>query len=94
MTVDASLEQAAKQLQDAIQADWRQDVPFGGWLASEGERVKDNAQMLVEATQSGTLLKLLAGAAIREYLGLAWLEVHSKSYEQARLFETLAEQAT
>jgi hypothetical protein len=92
MTAISQLEQAALLLAETIQADWEQDLPSSAWLGAEGETVRDNALTLVQAARSGTLHDVLGGVSIHAYLGQAWLDIHSKSYEQAHAFQALASQ--
>ena len=92
MAAISQLEQAALLLAETIQTDWEQDLPSSTWLGAEGERVRDNALTLVQAARSGTLQKVLGGVSIHAYLGQAWLDLHSKSYEQANAFRAMTSQ--
>jgi len=89
MAAITQLEKAAILLAETIQADWEQDLGFGGWLGADGERVRDNALALVQAARSDTLHEVTGGASVHEYLGQSWLKIHSKSYEQADAFQVL-----
>jgi len=77
------IEESTIQLLDSVQSEWEEDLRWSAWLGAEGERVRDNASLLVQAAKSGTLHDVLGDASVVEFLGLAWIEVHSKSYERA-----------
>jgi len=91
MAAISLLERAALLLADTVQTDWEYDLRLGGWLGADGERVRDNALALVQAIRSGTLHEVLGSTPVHEYLGQAWIEIHSKSYEQADAFQALAD---
>ena len=90
METKSPLERAAEKLVATVEADWKSDVPFGSWHASEGERVLEESRSLLAAVQAGTLRDLLAGSTIPEFLGESWLGVHEKSYEQATALQGVA----
>jgi hypothetical protein len=91
MEVAPSIESTAVILRDSIQAELEYDTPFGGWLAAEGERVRDNANILVEAAHAKKLYDLLGAISVHDYLGESWLGVHSKSWEIADMLQALVE---
>ena len=78
-----TLEALARELLASVQAAWEEDLRWSAWLASEGERVRDNAQALAEAASTATLQNLVGAATVHDYLGYSWLEVHSVSRERA-----------
>jgi hypothetical protein len=89
MATISQTENAACLLLEAVQAEWERDIPFGGWLATEGERVRDNALALVRAARSCTLRTTIGSTTVHGYLGAAWLDVHAKCYEQADALQVL-----
>lgn len=70
-----------------------EDLRWSGWLASEGERVRDNAQAVVEAASTATLQNLVGATTVHEYLGCSWLEVHSAARKRADALQALLDSA-
>ena len=90
MAAISQTEKAAVLLLESIQADWEQDLLSSAWLGADGERVRDNALALVQATRSGTLPAVIGGTSVHEDLGQAWLDIHSKSRDRADALQALA----
>ncbi|MDR0181936.1 hypothetical protein [Lysobacter arvi] len=88
-----TLEACARELLESVQAAWEEDLRWSAWLASEGERVRDNAQALVEAAPTATLRNLVGDTTVHEYLGYSWLEVHSMSKERADALQAVLDSA-
>ena len=87
------LEARARELLASVQAAWEEDLRWSGWLGSEGERVRDNAQALVDAAATATLQNLVSSTTVHEYLGHSWLEIHSASRERADALQALLDSA-
>lgn len=88
---NARIGNAALLLLQAVQADREYDVSYSTWLTAEGERVCDNARALLEASNAGTLAQLLGDATVGEFLGQAWLDVHTRSWDRAEALQALIE---
>ena len=84
----ASVAAEVELLVAIVGAESQGDLPFAPtWFGPEGDRVLYNCTQLLEAVKAGTVVTLLNGGTIRDYLGAAWLETHAKAYEQAERVE-------
>ena len=75
----AAMQSLIAQIQQEL--DWdRASGP--SWLTEEGERVLQAAKALTEKGEPELSQILSNEQAFAEHLGLSWLEVHSRAYEQ------------
>lgn len=65
---------AAGKLILAIQKEC--DQVIGTPAATRAERVLDRARTLLQASQSASVLNLLDGRSVAEYLGAEWVKAH------------------
>ena len=65
---------AAGKLILSIQKEW--DEAIGESDAALARQVVDRAHVLLQATQSSSVLNLLDGRTVVEYLDPAWVEMH------------------
>ena len=81
-------EKLANDLIGLVRANVEHDAPFGGWMVDEAQRVMSGAQALLSAIRSDSVIALLNGTSVIDYLGRSWLEVHDDCYSLADVLQS------